>query len=753
MIVSGNVAQVLYESNGFYVVRLNDKIVVQAFSPDKRLDVNTYIEASGNFEITKHGKSFRAESIVVSTPIMKHVNLLPIYISGLGAIKAEEIKKTLGPNYLMRLSENPKLIFGFYLSKRAQKAYLQWQKALENLPNSATLIPSYLAQKIKGLSIQKATHWVSDICDDDPKKVKNEQCFYEFWASATALKIYKQVKLLPLILNGVQELKELGYSEHIIPRLIAKYKENLVDKIKENPYIPFRKYNIPFEKCDQIALSKLDMEPYNKHRILNGVYDVLQKNELKGNTYLDYSQAITRVMKLLSLDDQQKISDIIYKNAQTKKSDIYIDNTRLYRRLVYKTEREVGEALSIRIKQPPAKIPADIEQYLKSTRLIKEQQMHVRGVLENNVSILTGGPGTGKTTCLKALCNIFHKMGKTYALAAPTGRASKRISETTGRPAKTLHRLLEYQYMGNFGLYMKNHKNQLNYDYIIVDEASMVDIFLMSALLKATPLRTHIILVGDVDQLPSISIGALLKDLKNSGVVPVHTLTKIHRQSKSSEIVKNAYRVKNGELITDKPRSDFLSVQINAVEKLMHYIDMLVAKGKSFQVLCPTRIGPYGTDVLNEYMQKTINKKATKSIVHNNKLFKIGDKIIQTDNDYIKEVFNGEIGTIADIQDGRVIIDFPQNTPSRITYTRQELSHIDLAYAITIHKSQGSEFDNVLIVFGDTHAHFLTKELVYTGITRAKKGLLFLTVKTLDFYQTLPTGNARITNLCNLLTS
>jgi len=453
------------------------------------------------------------------------------------------------------------------------------------------------------------------------------------------------------------------------------------------------------------------------------------------------------------LDDQQKISDIIYKNAQTKKSDIYIDNTRLYRRLVYKTEREVGEALSIRIKQPPAKIPADIEQYLKSTRLIKEQQMHVRGVLENNVSILTGGPGTGKTTCLKALCNIFHKMGKTYALAAPTGRASKRISETTGRPAKTLHRLLEYQYMGNFGLYMKNHKNQLNYDYIIVDEASMVDIFLMSALLKATPLRTHIILVGDVDQLPSISIGALLKDLKNSGVVPVHTLTKIHRQSKSSEIVKNAYRVKNGELITDKPRSDFLSVQINAVEKLMHYIDMLVAKGKSFQVLCPTRIGPYGTDVLNEYMQKTINKKATKSIVHNNKLFKIGDKIIQTDNDYIKEVFNGEIGTIADIQDGRVIIDFPQNTPSRIAYTRQELSHIDLAYAITIHKSQGSEFDNVLIVFGDTHAHFLTKELVYTGITRAKKGLLFLTVKTLDFYQALPTGNARITNLCNLLTS
>lgn len=753
MVISGNISKIIYKKDNFIVFKVNDKIVVKTSNPEKELDIDRYIEAIGNFEISKYGRVFNAESIKISTPPLKHINLLPIYISGLGEKKAEKIRNVLGEEYIEKLSANPKLIFDFYLSENAKKIYEQWKEVRKNIPNSSTQIPEYLAKKIKGLGIKKATQWFKEICDDSPENIVLEKYFYKYWASETALKIYEQVKQLPKIIAGVEEIKELGYSERIIPQLVEKYKENLVEKIKENPYIPFRKYNVPFEECDKIAIEKLKIKPYNRNRIINAIIDVLQRTELEGNSFIYYKEAINRISEMLSIDDKEQISDIIQRDAKNKKSDIFIDDNRLYRKYVYLTEKNIGETLNLRIKQPDIELPPEIEDYIKSTNLTKEQQNCVIGVLKSNVSILTGGPGTGKTTCIKVVCSAISKMGKTYALAAPTGRAAKRITETTGKPAKTLHRLLEYKHMGYFGVFLKNSKNPLNYDYIIIDETSMIDIFIMNALLKATPLKTHIILVGDVDQLPSISMGSILRDLKDSEVIPVYPLTQIHRQSMSSYIVKNAYNIKNGKPITEAPHTDFLSIKVKSVDDLLKIIKKLIDKGKVFQILCPTKIGAYGTEVLNEFMQKTLNKNSTKSITYNNKLFKVNDRVIQTINDYEKEVFNGEMGTIVDIGKDSVIIEFPQNTPSRIEYSKRDLANIDLAYAITIHKSQGSEFDNVIILFGNNNEEFLTKELVYTGITRAKKGLIFLTTNELEFYQTLPTGNARATNLCKLLTS
>lgn len=753
MVISGNITKIIHKKDNFIIFRVNDKIVVKTYNADKELDIDRYIEAVGNFEISKYGRVFEAESIKVSVPPMKHMNLLPIYVSGLGEKKAEEIKKALGDDYIEKLSENPKLIFDFYLSENVKNIYKQWQEVKNHLPNSSTLIPEYLAKKIKGLGIKKATEWFRNVCDDSPENIVLDKYFYKYWASETAQKVYEQVKMLQKIISGVEEIKSLGYSERIIPQLVEKYKDSIVETIKENPYIPFKRYNVPFEECDEIAVEKLHVGLYDKNRVINAVIDVLQKVELEGSSFIHYDSAIEEIAELLKLDDKNKISEIVQKDARTKKSDIYIEEDRLYRKYVYLTEKNIGEILKMRIKQPDLDIPSEIQEYLASTKLTKEQQDCVLGVLKSNVSILTGGPGTGKTTCLKAVCAAITKMGKTYALAAPTGRASKRITETTGKPAKTLHRLLEYKHMGCFGVFLKNNKNKLNYDYIIVDETSMIDIFLMNALLKATSLESHIILVGDVDQLPSVSMGSILRDLKDSGVIPIYALTQIHRQSKSSYIIQNAYHVKNGEKIAEAPHSDFLSLKINSVDELMRFLQKLISKGKTFQILCPTKIGTFGTEVLNEFMQRTLNKDAKKSITYNNRLFKVNDKVIQTVNDYEKEVFNGEMGTIVDIGNDSVIIDFPQNTPSRIKYTKRELANIDLAYAITIHKAQGSEFDNVVIMMGNNNEDFLTRELLYTGITRAKKGLIFLATKELEFYQSLPIGNARATNLCNLLSS
>lgn len=752
MVISGKITKFISKQDKFVVFKVNNKIVIKTPNLEKDLNIDKHIEATGNFEISKYGRIFNAVSIKISEPSIKHINLLPVYVSGLGEKKAKEIKAALGEEYIEKLSTNPKLIFSFYLSENAKKIYSQWKAIRSSMPNTSTQIPEYLAKKIKGLGIKKATEWFKGVCDDTPDNILLDKYFFKYWASETALKIYKQVKQLPSIVAGVEEIKRLGYSEEIIPELVKRYKENIVERIKDNPYIPFRRLKVLFEDCDKIAINKLKIEPYNKNRIINAIINVLQKTELEGNSFIYYNEAIDKVSELLSVEDKKQISDIIQRDTKNKKSDLFIDENRLYRKFVYLTEKNIGEVLNTRIKQPDTDIPPEIEDYLNSTKLTKEQRNCVKGILKSNVSILTGGPGTGKTTCIKAVCSAINRMGKTYALTAPTGRASKRITETTGKPAKTLHRLLEYKHMGNFGVFMKNAKNQLNYDYIIIDETSMVDIFIMNALLKATPLKAHIILIGDVDQLPSILMGSILRDLKDSEAIPVYQLTKIHRQSMSSYIIKNAYNIKNGESIINVPRTDFLGIKVHSINEVLQTIKKLVDKGKDFQILCPTKIGAYGTEVLNEFMQKTLNINAAKSIICNNRLFKTNDRIMQTINDYEKEVFNGEMGTIVDIGDDFVIIDFPYNTPSRIKYKKKELINIDLAYAITIHKSQGSEFDNVVIIIGNNNEEFLTKELVYTGITRAKKGLLFLTTKELEFYQTLPTGNARATNLCNLIT-
>jgi exodeoxyribonuclease V alpha subunit len=395
-------------------------------------------------------------------------------------------------------------------------------------------------------------------------------------------------------------------------------------------------------------------------------------------------------------------------------------------------------------------------------RLAREQVQAVKCATESKVMVITGGPGTGKTTIIHAVLKIFSRLGVRIMLAAPTGRAAKRMSETTGFAARTIHRLLEYSLQK--GGFQRNEEKPLEADLLIVDEASMIDTVLMHHLLKAVPPGATLLLVGDVNQLPSVGAGNVLKDIIDSGAVPVVTLNEIFRQARESLIVVNAHKINQGVLPILQPegqgRGDFFFIEQEEPEEVLRIILELTSRRipmrfgldavRDIQVLTPMHKGMVGAENLNRRLQEALNP-GDDGLIRGERTFRIKDKVMQIRNNYEKEVFNGDIGTIEDIDPElrEVSVSFDGRT---VPYDFMDLDEIVLAYAISVHKSQGSEYPAVVIPILTQHYMLLQRNLIYTAVTRGKQLVVLVgTRKALGIAVRNDKTERRYTRLCERL--
>lgn len=745
MIIRNEIKKIIYNNDTFHIFNLKDNTRVKlTFRIDFELKAGMYIEIEGDFvNEEKYGLTFVGKKIIKKEK-QASFDILSIAIDGIGEKKAQEIIEDIGDYSILK--KEPFKIFDYFLSKTSLDVLKQIQEKRHLFTsNEKEVVAKQMNKEIKGIGTKKILSWMEKFEEEFPYDTYlflTDDIIIKFLASDTALKIYEQIQHIDELENAYKKMVELKIPNYVINYLFKDFHFNVLNKIKENPYI-LLEYGLDFVLVDNIAIKEFNISLSNDKRIVNGIVYTIKKSEKEGNTFINFKEGISNSSKLLDIDES--VIDLYITNEIRKaEPEFILKDDMLYRRVIYFTERKLGNILSLKAKSNKNVIPEFILKYIESTSLSEIQKFSVCKVLTEKISILTGGPGTGKTTTINEVCNCLDKMHKKYFLCAPTGRAAKRINESTNREAQTLHRLLEYKPRGNFGTFLRNEKYPLYADYIIVDESSMLDVYMLNSLMKALRQDTSIIFVGDIDQLPSVSMGSVLRDMKDSGVIPVYVLTEVFRQSLESNIVKNAYHIKNNEPL--ELGDDFKFVKVSNYDEVKLELEKL---NFEYQILCPMRIGNIGTIKINQLMQGLSNKN-TKYAYGNGQIYKVNDKIIQMDNNYNKEVYNGEIGTILSIDEEFVTIKYPYNTPEIIKYKLSELYEIDLSYAISIHKSQGSEADNVVLII-DGSEKFLSKELIYTAVTRAKKSITLLSTYDLEFYSKLETSNTRMTNLNNLI--
>ena len=562
-----------------------------------------------------------------------------------------------------------------------------------------------------------------------------------------AYEMQKGVKEVMVFLQGY------GISTAMAIKIYKEYGNNAIEIIKQNPYrLADDIFGIGFKTADKIA-ENLGVDPHSLYRISSGTRYVLMQYAANGHTYVPKELLKKEAASLLEVSEEE-VEDSFVLLVQNEKIHIETfedDTVGIYYIPYYIAELHTAERLFNMTLMENEDLGLDVQKEIRNFEketgilLAENQKLAVEEAVKNSVVVITGGPGTGKTTIINCIIRIFEKAGKKVALAAPTGRAAKRITEATGKEAKTIHRLLEYTYSEEEGKgFNKNEKDPLKYDVIIVDEASMVDILLMNALLKALPIGAKLILVGDADQLPSVGAGNVLRDIINSGIVKVIRLKEIFRQQKQSLIVVNAHKINNGEYPTyNDKNSDFFFINANTQEDILKTILELVInrlpKAYGFhpindiQVLTPMRKGIIGVHNLNLELQKALNphdktkpEKTMKEFV-----FRVGDKVMQIKNNYkIKwkkgdeegeGVFNGDIGIIQSIDEELQELTVYFDDEKFVTYDFSDLDELNLSYAITVHKSQGSEFPVVIMPITYGPPMLLTRNLLYTAVTRARK--------------------------------
>lgn len=557
----------------------------------------------------------------------------------------------------------------------------------------------------------------------------------------------KEIRSLMLFLHAY------GLGAGYAVKIFRKYGNRATAIMKENPYrLATDISGIGFITADRIG-AKLGFSKDSKERVESGIIYVLFMLTEEGHVYYPLSALIENSAAMLSVErvDVKKGID-----AAVASGKIVIEELE---RDIQKTEEErkgvflakyhycetgiskllkaiVGSAKTFRNVVPEKAI--EWAQHELSITLAGKQVEAVRSALESKVMVITGGPGTGKTTIINAILKIFKRLGMKILLAAPTGRAAKRMSEATGHGAKTIHRMLEYN--PEKGGFQRNENNPLECDLLVVDEASMIDTLLMFSMLKAVPPPAALILVGDVNQLPSVGAGNVLNDVIESGIVPVVTLTEIFRQAKESRIVINAHRINGGEmpfLKTDENGSDFYFIGQDNPERIIEIIRELVTERipKRFgfdpfddiQVLTPMHRGVLGSFSLNAVLQEALNPgKAL--LVRGEKNYKTGDKVMQVRNNYEKEVFNGDIGRIKSIdpEDQKMVVSFDGRP---VEYDFHELDEMILSYAVSVHKSQGSEYPAVVMPVHTQHYMLLQRNLIYTALTRGRRLVVMVGTK------------------------
>ena len=534
----------------------------------------------------------------------------------------------------------------------------------------------------------------------------------------------KDIKNVMLFLQG------FGVSTAYAAKIYRQYGKKSIDKVKENPYrLADDIWGIGFKTADGIA-RKMGYEMNDERRLRSGLIYTLNQLADEGHCYAEEEQLIATAKQLLEADEE------CIRTAMThaiETEDLMLDGTGIYLPPFYYAECGTANRLStlVHTKEVGSIFTArfDLAKLQRETGIeYDEVQVEaIRQAIASKVMVLTGGPGTGKTTTTKAIIAALQSAGMRILLAAPTGRAAKRMSEATGMEAKTIHRLLEYNPQDG---YKRNDENPLEGDALIVDECSMIDIILMNNLTKALPTTMRLVLVGDIDQLPSVGAGNVLRDIIDSGVIPVVRLTRIFRQAQSSRIVMSAHAINRGCFpdISNGQHTDFFFMKQEEPEKVAETIVSLVRDRlpkayrqptANIQVLTPMQRGVVGAANLNMALQQALNYN-TAALVRGGYTYKEGDRVMQLRNNYDKDVYNGDLGYVrsVDMEERTLTVDFDGQL---VEYEVSELDELTLAYATTIHKSQGSEYPIVVMPVLMTHYVMLQRNLIYTGITRAKK--------------------------------
>lgn len=633
----------------------------------------------------------------------------------------------------------------------------------EVIPTSTAGIEKYLSSGfIQGIGPVTARKLVEkfgpdtlDIIEYNPDRLTEVEGIGEKKADAIARSYQEQKELR----NVMVFLQTYGISIGNSVKIYKKYGQDTINVIKENPYrLTSDIFGIGFKTADRIARN-LGIDMTSRYRLMAGIKYVLsQYCAGGGHTYLPSDTLIKECSRLLEVPEDvlEEACVSLVLNKELVMEDMG-GCTAVYLMPFYYSELGVSKRILEILSYGSGKIDVDINSEIASyerengIQLADQQKEAIIGAIRNGVVIITGGPGTGKTTIIKCIINIMESKNMKVSLTAPTGRAAKRMSEATGREARTIHRLLEMGYTEdeNNMVFLKDDSDPIDADAVIVDEASMVDIVLMNNLLKAIVPGTRLIIVGDVDQLPSVGAGNVLRDLIDSGTIPVIRLTEIFRQSQESMIIVNAHRINKGEMpyLNEKDK-DFFFIGAPSQEAALNTILELVKSRiprfregydpqKYIQVLTPMRKGICGVYNLNNSLQNILNPpsndKNEKKV--RDYVLRVGDKVMQIKNNYnIKwerlesaageegeGVFNGDLGYIEAIDNENNIISVIFDDDKRVEYDFTNIDELELAYAVTVHKSQGSEFPVVVMpaVWGP---HMLmTRNLLYTGVTRARE--------------------------------
>lgn len=612
------------------------------------------------------------------------------------------------------------------------------------LPTSIDGLKTYLEAHIKGIGpvyakkiVDKFGENTTRILESEPGKLAKIRGL----TKSKAAEIGQAWRKDAAVRSQLIKLSALGISPKLALKIINQYGDAAHQTIKDHPYqLAEDIWGVGFIKADKIA-HKLGFTADHPTRISAAIIHILQKALENGHLFLPQNELVEKTQELVG-SKQEKIIAII--NQQLKQKSLVSDQgDAVYLSLYHHLEQKLAEMIHKHQQQPKpaqqdkphsinfAKAFPGVTQK-QGFSLNTGQQEAIKSALLNPISILTGGPGTGKSTTLNALVKIFRAKDKTVTLAAPTGRAAKRMTELTDYEAKTIHRTLKIDKSGNA---FYNQDNPLPVDFLVVDEASMLDIIIAYRVVSALSPYTHLLLVGDDNQLPSVQAGNVLADLIQSGTVPVVHLTEIFRQARQSAIIRNAHKINAGHFpeFPNHP-TDFYFFKEEDAEAAADLIVDLVSQRipqnfnldplRDIQVLAPLHKTACGVGVLNTKLQTLLNPKtvAISEISAGYQVYRVNDRVMQTVNNYEKEVFNGEIGIISriDISDEKslLIVDYDGRT---VVYKQDELNQITLAYAVSVHKSQGSEYPAIVMPILTSHYIMLARNLLYTAVTRAKQ--------------------------------
>lgn len=603
---------------------------------------------------------------------------------------------------------------------------------------------------VKGCGEKTACDIVETLGEDALKKIKESYTNLLLVPKMTekkALKIYDSIMKYRQTDEMIVELKNLGFTINEALSIINKYGDETISIVKSNPYC--LNELIDFNKLDKVYLNIGTFD--DETRIKACLVETIKRLEMAdGDTYFSLEEILDGLKRFFSLLPDTSITEKVVEELSVN-NDIIVDKDKYYLKTTYEMEYDIAKNLSLINNIPPVEIKEFDTEIIKLQESIdvtynKEQLLAIKKALENRISIITGGPGTGKTTIIKAITKLYIKIhnlrpdeiSSQIALLAPTGRAAKKLAESTGLPASTIHRYLKWNKEAND--FQINELNKNFHRLVIVDETSMIDTHLFDALLKGICTNIQLILVGDANQLPSVGPGLILSDLINSDVFTFTPLETIYRQSNNSYIPYLAQEIKNKDLsndyLTKKDDYNFLNATGSNIRELIKMIcERSIKKGltdKDIQILAPMYKGENGIDHLNEILRDLFNPPDTKKkeIKVGEVTYRVGDKVLQLTNDPNNGVFNGDIGYIKDIvtitvpkKQEAIVIDFDGN---KIDYKKEDMNMVKHAYAISIHKSQGSEFPNVIMPITKSYYKMLYNKLIYTGVSRAKKSLVLI---------------------------